>query len=87
MKSSSRGGTDQRKDAEPQRGEAATESSAGFPTCCIADFQSADARRDGNCPRVCGLEIRDTAGWKRCATTTVSPTPNFLPAGEQFRPL
>src|SRR5437016_13985964 len=38
-----------------------------FPTCCIADFQSAEP---SSVPRlwrrrsVCGLETRDTAGWK-----------------------
>src|SRR6266568_1208914 len=41
------------------------EGSAGFQTCCIADFQVGWA---GKLPRLAGLETRDTADLEICAT-------------------
>jgi hypothetical protein len=41
--------------------------SAGFQTCCAADFQVGP-----DAPRPAGLETRDTAGLETCATKTVA---------------
>jgi hypothetical protein len=51
---------------EFQRQDAKTRRSAGFPTCCIADFQIGSACSVG---RRAGLETRDTADLEVCATT------------------
>jgi uncharacterized membrane protein YgcG len=49
--------------------------SAGFQTCCIADFQVGRPRHNQNaqkCPPIAGLETRDTAGLEVCATNSAS---------------
>jgi len=56
-----------------------------FPTCCVADFQSASfglipGRRVKG--KSCGLEIRDTADWKP-AVHGVPQVSNLLPARRQ----
>ena len=47
--------------------------SADFQVCCIASFQTCDAREIPSAP-VCrspaGSEAGDTAGWETCATTS-----------------
>src|SRR5208282_4571254 len=50
--------TQRRKGAETQS------CSAGFQTCCIADFKIG-----GACERSAGLETRDTADLEVCATS------------------
>jgi hypothetical protein len=46
---------------------------AGFPTCCIADFQ---VGKGLGIPWFAGLETRDTADLEVCATVTVSDAPS-----------
>jgi len=45
--------------------------SAGFQTCCIADFQIGGAWNVG---QRADLEIRDTAGLEVCATLAAAST-------------
>ena len=40
--------------------------SAGFPACCVADFQ---VGKSPDVMRPAGSETRDTAGLETCATT------------------
>jgi hypothetical protein len=49
--------------------EATLGRSAGFPTCCVADFQIGWARDSG---RPAGLEICDTADSEVCATSVAA---------------
>ena len=59
-----------------------TNRSAGFPTCCVADFPVGRARQSWRRNRSvgAGLETRDTAGLEACATT-VWPVA-FIPVSE-----
>jgi hypothetical protein len=51
--------------------------SAGFQTCCIADFQIGGRGQFGarrHVGRFAGWETRDTADWEVCASTQVCAT-------------
>src|SRR5437016_5683441 len=56
------------------KGQRRKGSSAGFPTCCIADFQSAGCRKRlarTKFGRIAGWKHCDTAGLETCATRSV----------------
>ena len=72
-------------------GRAGRSRSAGFQTCCVADFQVGSAME---CGRPADLEIRDTADLEVCATLVaaaprcaVSPICNRQSAGKSERVL
>jgi hypothetical protein len=55
--------------------------SAGFQTCCVADFQ---VGRAWNIARLAGLETRDTADLEVCATVVKFSVAKRLPTRKWF---